>query len=65
MLLMENLGWASSVVLQLTLKCMVSDSSIPLCRLCSSKDLITYANNYTNFYFLSEFIMIALLHFKN
>lgn len=49
MLLMENLGWASSVVLQLTLKCMVSDSSIPLCRLCSSKDLITYANNYTNF----------------
>ena len=63
MLLMENLGWASSVVLQLTLKCMVNNS-IPLFRLCSSNNLITYADNYTNFYFLSEFIIVALLHFK-
>lgn len=62
MLVMENLSWASSVVLQLTLKCMVNDS-IPLCRY----PLITCANNYTNFYFLSDFInyIYSFITFQN
>lgn len=64
MLRTENLGWASTVALQLTLKCMVNNSSIPLCRLSSSNNFIYYANNCTNLYFLSELMIIALPHFK-
>lgn len=67
MLVIENLGWDSSEVLQPTLKCMAGEGSILLCGLRFSNNHISCDNSHTNFYFLSQFIIIfvALVLFKS
>lgn len=67
MLIMENVDWAPSEVLQLTLTCMAGNGSTPLCRICFSSILITCASNYTNSLFLYEIkiTFMALLYFKS
>lgn len=65
LLITENLDWAFSEVLQLTLECIVADGT-SLCRIWFSNNLIPWANSYNNPYFVSRIIItfIPLLHFK-